>query len=90
MQLSAFSHGAAPPPCLQVIVTCEKIWWLVQQGQQYLKPETRPAGTMVSCACCAQMLCVEVVAATCCLACVRPAQLVSWCAVHGWLQAVSP
>lgn len=35
------------PRLLQVIVTCEKIWWLVQQGEQYLKPETRPAGTMV-------------------------------------------
>ncbi|PRW57735.1 Aldehyde dehydrogenase 22A1 [Chlorella sorokiniana] len=31
----------------EVIVTCEKIWWLVQQGEQYLKPETRPAGTMM-------------------------------------------
>lgn len=32
----------------EVIVTCEKIWWLVQQGERYLAPEARSAGTMVS------------------------------------------
>ena len=31
----------------EVIVTCEKIWWLVQQGERYLRPEPRSAGTMV-------------------------------------------
>ncbi|KAL4441818.1 hypothetical protein ABPG77_003734 [Micractinium sp. CCAP 211/92] len=31
----------------EVIVTCEKIWWLAQQGEQYLKPERRSAGTMM-------------------------------------------
>jgi hypothetical protein len=33
----------------EVIVTCEKIWWLVQQGERYLRPEPRSAGTMVRC-----------------------------------------
>ena len=31
----------------EVMVTCEKIWWLVKNGQKWLKPEYRPAGIMV-------------------------------------------
>lgn len=33
----------------EIMVTCEKIWWLVQQGERYLRPESRSAGTMVGC-----------------------------------------
>ncbi len=32
----------------EVMVTCEKIWWLVKHGQKWLKPEYRSAGIMVS------------------------------------------
>ena len=32
----------------EVMVTCEKIWWLVKHGQKWLKPEHRSAGIMVS------------------------------------------
>lgn len=31
----------------EVMVTCEKIWWLVKEGRQYLLPEKRKAGAMV-------------------------------------------
>ncbi|KAL4856021.1 Aldehyde dehydrogenase 22A1 [Chlorella vulgaris] len=31
----------------EIMVTCEKIWWLVQQGERYLRPESRSAGTMM-------------------------------------------
>lgn len=31
----------------EVMVTCEKIWWLVNEGRQYLLPEWRKAGAMV-------------------------------------------
>lgn len=31
----------------EVMVTCEKIWWLVKEGRQYLQPERRKAGAMV-------------------------------------------
>ena len=31
----------------EVMVTCEKIWWLVKTGQKWLKPEYRSAGIMV-------------------------------------------
>ena len=31
----------------EVMVTCEKIWWLVKNGQKWLKPEYRSAGIMV-------------------------------------------
>lgn len=36
----------------EVMVTCEKIWWLVKQGRQYLLPERRKAGAMVRLLCC--------------------------------------
>ena len=32
----------------EVMVTCEKIWWLIKHGQKWLKPEQRSAGIMVS------------------------------------------
>jgi hypothetical protein len=35
----------------EVMVTCEKIWWLVKEGAQYLLPERRKAGAMVGAAC---------------------------------------
>ena len=31
----------------EVMVTCEKIWWLLKNGQKWLKPEYRSAGIMV-------------------------------------------
>jgi hypothetical protein len=31
----------------EVIVTCEKIWWLVAHGEKYLRPEHRAPGVMV-------------------------------------------
>ena len=31
----------------EVMVTCEKIWWLVKEGARYLRPERRKAGAMV-------------------------------------------
>ena len=31
----------------EVMVTCEKIWWLLKYGQRWLKPETRAPGIMV-------------------------------------------
>lgn len=31
----------------EVMVTCEKIWWLVKEGRQYLIPEKRKAGAMM-------------------------------------------
>lgn len=33
----------------EVMVTCEKIWWLLKNGQKWLKPEYRSAGIMVCC-----------------------------------------
>jgi hypothetical protein len=32
----------------EVMVTCEKIWWLVKEGRQYLIPEKRKAGAMAT------------------------------------------
>ena len=32
----------------EVMVTCEKIWWLIKHGQGWLKPEQRAPGIMVS------------------------------------------
>lgn len=32
----------------EVMVTCEKIWWLLTNGQKWLKPEYRSAGIMVN------------------------------------------
>eukprot|EP00887_Chlorella_sp_A99_P003616 scaffold7.g3616.t1 len=40
-------HRLADSPCL-VIVTCEKIWWLIKEGEQHLRPESRSAGYMAS------------------------------------------
>ncbi|DBB05797.1 TPA: hypothetical protein ACH3X3_009810 [Trebouxia sp. C0006] len=31
----------------EVMVTCEKIWWLIKHGQKWLKPEQRSAGIMM-------------------------------------------
>ena len=31
----------------EVMVTCEKIWWLLKNGQKWLKPDYRSAGIMV-------------------------------------------
>ena len=31
----------------EVMVTCEKLWWLVSEGERYLRPERRSAGYMV-------------------------------------------
>ncbi|KAL3154777.1 hypothetical protein ABBQ38_011323 [Trebouxia sp. C0009 RCD-2024] len=31
----------------EVMVTCEKIWWLVKHGRRWLKPEYRSAGIMM-------------------------------------------
>ena len=31
----------------EVIVTCEKLWWLIKEGERYLKPEARSASYMV-------------------------------------------
>ncbi len=31
----------------EVIVTCEKLWWLIKEGERYLRPEARSAGYMV-------------------------------------------
>ena len=31
----------------EVMVTCEKIWWLLRHGERWLKPEKRGAGIMV-------------------------------------------
>ena len=31
----------------EVMVTCEKIWWLLRQGERWLQPEKRGAGIMV-------------------------------------------
>lgn len=31
----------------EVMVTCEKIWWLIKHGQKWLKPEHRSAGIMM-------------------------------------------
>lgn len=33
----------------EVMVTCEKISWLIREGQQWLKPEKRSPGVMVPC-----------------------------------------
>ena len=32
----------------EVMVTCEKIAWLLREGERYLKPERRSSGVMVS------------------------------------------
>lgn len=32
----------------EVMVTCEKISWLIREGERYLKPEKRSPGVMVS------------------------------------------
>ena len=32
----------------EVMVTCEKIAWLLREGERYLKPERRSPGVMVS------------------------------------------
>lgn len=32
----------------EVIVTCEKLWWLAAEGERHLRPEARSAGYMVS------------------------------------------
>lgn len=34
----------------EVMVTCEKLAWLLRQGERYLKPERRSAGSLVSAA----------------------------------------
>ena len=31
----------------EVMVTCEKIAWLIREGERYLKPERRSPGVMV-------------------------------------------
>lgn len=31
----------------EVFCTCEKIWWLLREGEHYLKPEYRSAGIMM-------------------------------------------
>ena len=31
----------------EVMVTCEKIAWLIREGEKYLKPERRSSGAMV-------------------------------------------
>ncbi|CAG9461445.1 unnamed protein product [Pedinophyceae sp. YPF-701] len=31
----------------EVLVTCEKLRWLAEEGEQYLRPERRPAGAMM-------------------------------------------
>lgn len=35
----------------EVMVTCEKISWLIREGERYLKPETRSPGVMVMFSC---------------------------------------
>ncbi len=32
----------------EVLVTCEKIRWLLSEGERWLRPETRSTGRMVS------------------------------------------
>ncbi len=31
----------------EVMVTCEKIWWLLREGERWLRPERRSPGIMV-------------------------------------------
>ena len=31
----------------EVLVTCEKIWWLLREGERHLRPERRSGSTMV-------------------------------------------
>lgn len=31
----------------EVMVTCEKLSWLIREGEQHLRPEKRTAGVMV-------------------------------------------
>ena len=31
----------------EVMVTCEKLWWLIKYGERWLRPESRAAGIMV-------------------------------------------
>ena len=31
----------------EIIVTCEKIWWLLNEGEKWLRPESRSAGKMM-------------------------------------------
>lgn len=33
----------------EVIVTCEKLHWLIHHAQKHLKPEKRSAGVLVGC-----------------------------------------
>lgn len=33
----------------EVMVTCEKIAWLIREGEKYLRPERRSPGAMVGC-----------------------------------------
>lgn len=35
----------------EVMVTCEKISWLIREGERYLKPEKRSPGVMVMFSC---------------------------------------
>ena len=36
----------------EVMVTCEKISWLLKEGERHLKPERRSAGAMVRSSAC--------------------------------------
>ena len=31
----------------EIVTTCEKIHWLIREGEKWLKPENRSAGLMV-------------------------------------------
>jgi hypothetical protein len=31
----------------EVMVTCEKIWWLINEGERWLRPESRSSSIMV-------------------------------------------
>ena len=31
----------------EVMVTCEKLWWLIKHGERWLRPESRANGIMV-------------------------------------------
>jgi acyl-CoA reductase-like NAD-dependent aldehyde dehydrogenase len=35
----------------EVMVTCEKLAWLIKEGERYLRPERRSSGVMVSVLC---------------------------------------
>ena len=46
----------------EVMVTCEKLWWLIKHGERWLRPESRAAGIMVRRTACTESDCLTRVA----------------------------